>query len=71
MLTPKRKRQPTRTPQEKLEDQFMDLTTAQQAKALDTFQTLHRMKLRFDMQGQRIVDPQGSLLGDQAEGAKL
>ncbi len=53
-------RQPNRTPQEKLEDLFFDMSVPEQAAALATFQTLHRMKRRlYDKPGQA---EQGSLL---------
>ncbi len=53
-------RQPNRTPQEKLEDLFFDMSVPEQEKALAMFQTLHRMKRRlYDKPGQA---QQGTLL---------
>ena len=43
----KRKRQPNRTPREKLEDDFADLTLSEQTEMLKTFATLLRQKRRF------------------------
>lgn len=48
-------RQPNRTPQEKMEDDFMDLSIVEQTQALVTFQTLHRMKIRLQDQSKPVV----------------
>lgn len=67
----KRKRQPVRTPQEKLEDAFFDLSVPEQERMLGVFQTLHRMRRRlYDKPGQATQETlQGSLI-DGAETAR-
>lgn len=56
------KRQPNRTPTEKIEDGFMDLPLDQQVRMLETLASLHRHKKRM----MPTLVPQ---TGDEAEAA--
>lgn len=80
----KRQRQPARTPQEKLEDAFMDLSVHEQVKALETFQTLHRMKVRLNREvvakvlklpgvtiHEAVDDAQGTLINEESSFSSL
>lgn len=48
-------RQPNRTPKEKLEDSFFDLSVPEQEAMLATFQTLHRMKIRTTSEQPKLL----------------
>lgn len=53
-----KKRAPNRTPQEKLEDAFFDMSVPEQEAMLGTLQTLHRMKIRTTSeQPKPVVQP--------------